>query len=93
MILQHKKLEFENTVKYACGLMTEECIEKSLAVEIFGVDEYYFFSSWCSEQALRMFLRSEEYQLVRSAYDAMGVLKKIEIGYNLEIKSILIRHL
>jgi hypothetical protein len=92
MILQHRKHEFENMVKYACGQLPEECIEKNLAIEISDAATYYFFAAWCSETALRKFIASEEYQLIRSAYDAMGILHKIEIGYHAEIKTIHINH-
>jgi hypothetical protein len=92
MIDGQKKNEFERTVKFACGPMCSECIEMSLSVEIAFNEVYYFFISWSSEKALRIFIDSNEYQLVRSAYDALGVLQKIEIGYNAEIKTIHIYH-
>jgi quinol monooxygenase YgiN len=92
MIVQHKKREFENTVKYACGMMPVECAVKNLSVEIFAVDTYYFFSEWTSETALRKFTQSEEYQLIRSAFDVLGVLHKIDIGFHVEIKTIRINH-
>ncbi|HET7000719.1 MAG TPA: hypothetical protein VFI33_05410 [Puia sp.] len=92
MILQHKQREFEKMVKYACGLMPVECIDKNLSVEIFTGDEYYFFSQWTTEPSLRNFIHSEEYQLIRTAYDVMGVLHKIEIGYHAAIKTIRIIH-
>jgi hypothetical protein len=92
MIAQHRKREFENTVKYACGLMPDDCLEKTLSVEIFADDTYYFFTEWSTEPALRNFTQSEEYQLIRSAYDVLGVLHKIEIGYYVEIKTIRINH-
>jgi hypothetical protein len=92
MIVQHGKREFENTVKYACSLMPVECTEKNLSVEIFAENIYYFFSEWTTEAALKKFIQSEEYQLIRSAYDALGVLHKIDIGYHVEIKTIRIHH-
>ena len=92
MIAEHRKREFENTVKYACGLMPQECREKKLSVEIFAGDTYYFFSEWSTEPALRKFIDSEEYQLIRTAYDVLGVLHKIEIGYHVAIKTIHINH-
>ena len=88
MIVQHRKREFENTVRYACEMMTKDCLEKTLSIDIFAGDVYYFFTEWCTESALRKFLQSEEYQLIRSAYDVLGILDKIEIGYNAEIKTI-----
>ena len=88
VIVRQKKFDFVDTVKFACGLMSSECIELSLSVEIAFDDIYYFFISWSSEKALRIFIESNEYQLVRSAYDALGVLQKIEIGYNVEMKTI-----
>jgi hypothetical protein len=92
MIVEHRKREFENTVKYACGLIPDECTEKNLSVEIFTADTYYFFSEWTTEPALKKFIQSEEYQLIRSAYDVLGVLHKIEIGFHVEIKTIQIKH-
>ena len=92
MIVQHKKREFENMVKYACALLPEECLDKILSVEIFTDNTYYFFSEWATEPALRKFIQSEEYQLIRTAYDVLGVLHKIEIGYHAEIKTIRINH-
>jgi hypothetical protein len=92
MISEKKKREFENTVKYACGLIPDECLEKSLSAEIFEPDTYYFFSSWSSESALIKFMKLEPYQLIRSAFDILGVLHKIEIGYHVEIKTIRISH-
>ena len=92
MIVQESKYEFENTVKYACIMMPHECLEKKLSVEIFNGDSYYFFTEWSTEESLKKFIRSEEYQLIRSAYDVLGVLHKIEIGYHVEIKTIHINH-
>lgn len=92
MIVQREKCEFENTVKYACGMMPDECIEKNLSIDIFADDTYYFFSEWSSETALRKFIESEEYQLIRTAYDVLGILYRIEIGYHVEIKTIRINH-
>ena len=88
-----KTNEFEVTVKFACALVSHDCIERSLSAEILFGDYYYFFMSWSTEKALRLFIQSNEYHLVRSAYDALGVLEKIEIGYNAEIKTIYIYHM
>jgi hypothetical protein len=83
-----KKNEFEQTVKFACTLMSTQCMESNLSADITFDNIYYFFISWSSENALKIFFESNEYQLVRSAYDALGLLQKIEIGYNAEIKTI-----
>ncbi len=90
---EHKKFELENTVKFACGLVSDECIERSLSMESLFGDKYYFFTSWITEEALRKFIESEEYQLVRSAFDALGVLQKIEIGFDNKITTIFIHPL
>ena len=89
---RQKKEEFEGTVKFACALLSSECIERSLSEEILFGLHCYFFVSWHTEIALRLFIGSNEYQLLRSAYDALGVLEKIEICYNAEIKTIYIHH-
>jgi len=92
VIVQHKRPEFESTVKYACGLIVHDCLEKSLSVGVFSTNTYYFFSEWVSETALKKFIQSEEYQLIRTAYDVLGFLQKIEIGYHVAIKTIRINH-
>ena len=92
VIAQHRALEFESTVKYTCRIMPEECLEKTLSSDIFEKGVYYFFARWSTEAALKKFIDSEEYQLVRSAYDALGVLEKIEIGYHVALKTIRINH-
>jgi hypothetical protein len=92
MIVEGRQREFENTVRYACGLLPDQCLVKNLSAEIFATDVYYFFSEWETESALRKFIRSEEYQLIRTAYDVLGVLYKIDIGYHVEIKTIHINH-
>jgi hypothetical protein len=92
MIADDSKREFVNTIRHACGLFQDDCLAKNLSAEIFATDAYYFFSQWITETALRKFIQSEEYQLIRTAYDVMGVLEKIEIGYNVEIKTIRINY-
>jgi hypothetical protein len=92
MISEGSRREFENTVRHACGLFPGDCLVKNLSVEIFTDDTYYFFSQWETETALRKFIQSEEYQLIRTAYDVLGVLEKIEIGYHIEIKTIRIHY-
>ena len=74
--------------KFCLRTITGECTEKSLSVEMLFGNRYFFFVSWSTEEALKSFIRSNEFQLVRSAYDALGVLQKIEIAYNAEIKTI-----
>jgi hypothetical protein len=92
-VKEQKKFELEDTVKFACGLLSDKCVEKSLSMESLFGDQYYFFTSWSTEKALREFIESEEYQLVRSAFDALGVLQKIEIGFDNKITTILIHPL
>jgi len=87
-----KKIEFEQTVKFVFGQFTADCMERSLSAEIFDEDTFYFFTTWKSEDALKKFMESEEYQLVRGVYDALGVLEKIEFGYGAEINTIHINY-
>jgi hypothetical protein len=88
-----KKREFEHTIKFACELLPQECVERSFGNEILQRDVYYFFTSWVSTRALKEFMGSEEYHFVRSAYDALGLLNKIEIGYDVEVDTIRINQL
>ena len=88
MIAEERKHEFEKTIRFACGMLSEQCLVKQLSAEMFTNDTYYFFSEWATEFGLRRFIKSEEYHLIRSAYDVLGVLQKIEIGYGVEIKTI-----
>ena len=91
LIERQKKDEFEVAVDFAYAQLPTGCTEKSLSVEKLFDERYYFFVSWATEKALTSFIQSNEFQLVRSAYDALGELQKIEIAYHAEIKTILIR--
>ena len=92
MVSDSKKSEFIHTVKFACNLMSTACMERSLSNEMLEENTYYFFSSWSTESALQEFMQSNEYQLIRGAYDAIGTLNKIEFGYGNKIRRIRINH-
>jgi hypothetical protein len=93
LIERQKKDDFEVAVNFACAQLPVECTEKSLSVEKLFDNQYYFFVSWSTEKALESFIQSNEFQLVRSAYDALGVLQKIEIVNQAQVKTIFIhRH-
>jgi len=89
-IAEEKKVEFENTIRYAIGRLNDQCLVRQLSAGILENGGYYFFTEWVTEPALKKFILSEEYHLIRTAYDVLGVLQKIEIGYNVQIQTILI---
>jgi quinol monooxygenase YgiN len=74
-IAGNKGKEFEQTIRFVFNQLPPECTERSLSLDIHNEGHYFFFSLWLNERALKKFLNSEEYQLIRGAYDALGAME------------------
>jgi quinol monooxygenase YgiN len=71
-IADHKKIEFEHTFRVGFSSISMECISKTLSEDKNDEGIYYFFSLWTSEQALKIFMESLEFQLLNGAFHALG---------------------
>jgi len=68
----NKKREFEQTIKFIFNQLPSECIHRCLATDIYKEHHYFFLSTWIDERSLSRFIESEEYQLIKGAFDVLG---------------------
>jgi hypothetical protein len=68
----NKRMEFEQTLRLAFGTFSSSCIARCLSADINKEGYYHFFSLWPSENSLKKFIDSTEFQLINGAYHALG---------------------
>ena len=68
----NKHREFEQTIKFVINHLPDDCIEHSLAADVFVEGHYHFFSVWLSDTAMKLFMSSVEFQLLSGAYYTLG---------------------
>ncbi len=68
----NKKMEFEQTFRIGFSSLSKDCISKNLSEDCDQPGLYYFFSLWSSEETLRNFKKSPEFQLLNGAFHALG---------------------
>jgi len=82
-----KRREFEQTFKFVFNQLPSECIDHSLAVDVFSDGHYHFFSLWHTANAMKAFMKSVEFQLLTGAYFTLGGEEKIEHGPMADIQA------
>jgi hypothetical protein len=68
----NKRREFEQTFKFVFNQLPDDCIERSLSADVFEDGHYHFFSLWLTGTAMKLFMSSVEFQLLRGAYFTLG---------------------
>ena len=71
-IVQSKKKEFEQTFRLALSVKTEDCLVYNLSADISKDGYYHFFSLWMSDEALKRFMDSTDYELMNGAFHVLG---------------------
>jgi hypothetical protein len=86
-VARNKRREFEQTFRFVFNQLPAECIEHSLAADVFVDGHYHFFSVWLSANSLKSFMASREFQLLSGAYFALGEDEKTVHGPIAEIQA------
>jgi quinol monooxygenase YgiN len=68
----NKRKEFEQTFRLAFSSLSDNCIERCLSEDTSKEGNYYFFSLWSDENAMKIFKGSMEFQLMNGAFHALG---------------------
>jgi hypothetical protein len=71
-ISHSKKKEFEQTIRFVFNQMPQECLEQNLAMDVYNENRYYFFTLWKDEKSLVKFMETNEYHLIKGAYNALS---------------------
>lgn len=70
---QNKRKEFEQTFRFVEIQRSPDCLHFKLTVDIFTPNEYHFFSVWPSKESLEAFCVSQEFQVLRGAFQTLGL--------------------
>ena len=81
----NKRKEFEQTFRFVFNQLPDECIERSLSVDVFIEGHYHFFSVWLTGSAMKLFMASVEFQLLSGAYFTLGEEQKTAHGPKADI--------
>lgn len=79
-IPENKRKEFEQTFRFIFNQLPADCIEHDLSTDINSPGKYHFYSLWPSLNALGVFMKSQEFQVLEGAYEALGSLDKTSSG-------------
>lgn len=88
-ISQSKKKEFEQTFRLAFSVKTENCLAYNLSADMNKDGYYYFFSLWTSEEALKKFMESTDYELMNGAFHALGHVDQFLTGNITDTKNLI----
>jgi quinol monooxygenase YgiN len=88
-ITQSKKKEFEQTFRLALSVKTMDCLVYSLSTDSSKDSYYHFFSLWTSDEALKMFMKSTEYELMNGAFHALGHIDQFMTGNVSETRNLI----
>ena len=75
-----KQREFQQTVQFVFNHLSPGCISHSLALDVHMHDHYHVYSSWNSEASLTAFKRSNEFELIKGAFQTLGSYKDTMSG-------------
>jgi quinol monooxygenase YgiN len=77
----NKRKEFEQTFRLAFSTLSGDCLTRSLSADIANEGQYYFFSVWTNDNALKLFMDSTEFLLMNGAFHALGSVMHTRNGF------------
>ncbi len=88
-----KQKEFQQTVQFVFNHLPSQCIEKSLALDVHHPELYHLYSLWKSEGAVMTFKGSNEFELLKGAFQTLGSYKDTVTGRKANIQLFELNHL
>jgi len=86
IVLAAKQKEFEQTLRFVSNHLGPDCLQFSFSSDIFISGLYHFYSLWPTTEALSLFFKSQEFNVLEGAYKTLGSLEKFETGEVTDIK-------
>jgi quinol monooxygenase YgiN len=87
MIFPAKRKEFEQTFRFVFNLRIPDCLQYTLSVDIFTPNQFHFYSLWVTLESLKEFSKSQEFQLLKGAFQTLGSLESETAGELVDIKA------
>jgi hypothetical protein len=82
-----KQREFQQTVQFVFNQLPSDCMSSNLSLDVHIPELNHLFSLWKSEKAVRVFEESNEYQLLKGAFQTLGSYKGAMVGKWVDIQS------
>lgn len=68
-----KQREFQQTVQFIFNQLPSSCISRSLALDMNVSNLYHLYMLWKSEDTLMAFRASHEFELLKGAFQTLGL--------------------
>jgi quinol monooxygenase YgiN len=75
-----KHREFQQTVQFIFNHLPSGCLGRNLALDVHHANLYHIYSLWDSESALEAFKNSNEFELMRGAFQTLGAYEETMAG-------------
>lgn len=70
-----KQREFQQTVQFIFNQLPSECVNHSLALDLHVSNLYHFYTLWKSKDSLMSFQASHEFELLKGAFQTLGLYR------------------
>lgn len=87
-----KHREFQQTIQFIINQLPKQCVSHNLAVDIHNTQLYHFFTVWQSDEALTAFRESNEFNLLKGAFQTLGVYGETLIGNSEDFQLFEVKH-
>ena len=78
--------EFEQTIQFVFNHLSSYCLSHSLTVDVHIPNLYHLYSTWNSEESLYTFRSSENFELIKGAFQTLGSHKETVTGQAADIQ-------
>lgn len=75
-----KQREFQQTIQFVFNHLSSNCINHNLTLDVHIPQLYHVYSLWKSENSLSAFRSSNEFELIRGAFQTLGTYKDTMSG-------------
>jgi hypothetical protein len=82
-----KHKEFEQTFRFVSNQVSPDCMQFSLAADIFVANEYHYYSLWPTAESLDAFCRSKEFLVIEGAFQTLGSQDQDIRGKKIDMQS------
>lgn len=80
LINKTKHQEFQQTVQFIFNHLSSACLSHNLALDVNTTNLYHFYSLWQSEDSLLAFKASQEFELLKGAFQTLGQYEETMSG-------------
>jgi hypothetical protein len=88
-----KQREFQQTVQFIFNHLPADCVIHNLALDLHVSNLYHLFTLWETEQSLQAFRSSNEFELLKGAFQTLGVYNGALTGKWADVQLFDLNHL